>query len=81
MLGIDPRPLTFREIQYAAKGRMEYDWQHTSMHMWIHAELNRNPKKRAKPFTPNDFNAFQTKQRQVKPPPAPITALKALIRK
>jgi hypothetical protein len=46
-----------------ADGRVRAAWEHTAHLLWIQAELNRNPKKRTRPYRPMDFNPFAAKRR------------------
>jgi len=51
-LGIDPRPLTLRQLLLMAEGRNENLWMLASAVMALVADCHRDPKKRA--FTPDD---------------------------
>lgn len=46
-----------------AEGRSRESWNHTATAVWIVAEVNRNRKKRATPFTPDDFNPYERHNR------------------
>jgi len=41
-----------------AEGRCKERWRHTSSMLALHANINRDSKKRASPFTPDDFNPY-----------------------
>ena len=47
-----------------AESRAKERWAHTSSVMALIAETNRNPKKRGRPFTPDDFNPFARKRKR-----------------
>lgn len=47
-----------------AEGRSRERWNHTATAVWIVAEVNRNRKKRATPFTPDDFNPYERHKRR-----------------
>jgi hypothetical protein len=49
-----------------ANARRQHDWQLASTIVWITAEVNRDRKRRRKPFKPDDFNPTVT----TKPAPA-----------
>lgn len=44
-----------------AEGRSRERWAHTSTAVWVVAEVNRNKKKRSRPFTPHNFNPYERK--------------------
>lgn len=54
-------------------------WDHTAHLKCMLAELNRDKKKRRKPFKPDEFNPLKSKPERSKPLPAPITALKVFL--
>ncbi len=47
-----------------AESRAKERWAHTSSVMALIAETNRNPKKRGRPFAPDDFNPFARKRKR-----------------
>ena len=51
-----------------ADARRQHDWQLASTLVWITAEVNRDRKRRRKPFKPDDFNPCVTTR------PAPAKA-------
>ena len=55
--GVDPGPLTLRELGLMADGRAKFEWGIASSLMALLANLNRDPK-RGKPLKPSDFNPF-----------------------
>lgn len=64
------------------EARVEYDlqliqcdWKRTASLMALFANANRDPKKRSKPYTPNDFDPFGKRSR----PAVGIEALKAFV--
>jgi hypothetical protein len=58
--------LTLRELAAMAEARRRFTWGAVSSVMALLANLNRNPKKRSRPFTPADFDP-------TKPQAPPIT--------
>jgi len=54
-----------------ANAKSEAAWAHTSSILAMIANVNRNPKKRAKPFTPMDFSPYKRKMAN---PNIPLTA-------
>ena len=57
IVGIDPGPLTLRELVWMADGRVRQSWVHTSSVLAMIANVNRDPKK-TRAFRPDDFNPF-----------------------
>jgi hypothetical protein len=64
-------PRTFREMVWAYRGHEYAEWERTSQLWAVFAESNRDPKKRARPFTPYDL--FRRPGRQPKPRGIPLT--------
>jgi len=62
-----------------AQGRLRAQWQQTATICTILANANRDKKKRARPFEPNDFIPAHLRAKNPKPPMADITVLKALL--
>ncbi len=58
--------------------RRAEDWEHTSHVMWLHAELNRDKKKKPTAFKPEEFNPYAKKRRKPKPMKADFSVLRAL---
>ena len=80
MVGVEPGPLTLRELLEMAEGRARERWTHTSWLLAMMANVNRDPK-RSRVFHPDDFNPYARRR----PRGIPITAgniglLKALLR-
>jgi hypothetical protein len=50
-----------------AEGRSRQAWEHTSALLSMLANVNRNPKKRSKPFSPAEFNPFGQRRRHTGP--------------
>ena len=46
------------------RGKVEDEWGRTSSAMALFANANRDPKKRSKPYTPDDFNPTSVRPRQ-----------------
>ena len=58
LLGVDPGPLTLRELVWMAEARLQAEWAQTSSVMALIANANRDPKKHG-PFKPGDFDPTQ----------------------
>ena len=56
IVGVDPLPLTLRELVWMAEARRRDQWSHTATLLAMTANVNRNPKKRATPYSPLDFH-------------------------
>ena len=63
--GVDPGPLTLRELMWMVDGRREEAWSHTAALMSLQANIHRDRKKRNSPFSPADFHPY------LKPEPPP----------
>ena len=46
-----------------AEGREEREWARTSALLALVANVNRDTKKRPKPYTPDEFNPYSTRNR------------------
>ena len=53
--GVNPGPLTLRELIWMAESNSRQRWAHTSTVLAMIANVNRDPKKHG-PFKPADFN-------------------------
>lgn len=51
--GVNPDPMTLRELFYMARGRIKNEWGHTASLMALICNVNRGAKQKA--FTPEDF--------------------------
>lgn len=49
-------PFTLRELVWMARGKREHDWSLASHVMALLAEINRDRKKRRRPFRAEEFN-------------------------
>ena len=58
MIGCSPDPFTFGELVVMAQGKRKADWQIASAQMALLANINRDKKKRTKPYSPSDFDPF-----------------------
>ena len=58
IVGVDPGPLTLRQLVLMAESRRQHDWNVASTIMALMAEMNRDRKRRRKPFRPDDFNPY-----------------------
>jgi len=55
--GVDPGPLTLRELVLMAEGRVRDEWRRTSVLLALIANTNRDPKK-SRALRPADFDPF-----------------------
>lgn len=58
-------------------GRREHDWSIASSLMALTAEINRDRKKRSRPFKPAEFNPLTRSNN--KPIPVTVTQLRSLL--
>ena len=72
IIGLDPGPLTLRELLLMAESRSQENWAHTSAILALVANVNRDPKK-SRAFKPADFNPHAQKPVSIK---ADISVLK-----
>jgi hypothetical protein len=56
-IGVDPGPLTLRELLWMYDGHDRAAWGHTSHIMCVIASANRDPKK-SRPLSAADFNPY-----------------------
>jgi hypothetical protein len=56
VLGVDPGPLTLRELAWMVEARRTDQWNHTASLLALLASIHRDPKKRRAPFTPAEFH-------------------------
>lgn len=55
--GVDPNPLTLRELAWMAEGRQGHDWEIAAHQMALLINLNRKPGSR--PVKPADVNPYE----------------------
>jgi hypothetical protein len=55
-----------RELLWAARAKAQHDWNQTSSIMAVIANTNRDPKRRAKPYEPRDFNPYAPPKQRVR---------------
>lgn len=72
---MDPHPLTLRELYAMWEGRVRENWNHTAQMMALTANINRDPKRKSKPFAPAYFHPFE-RARESRVIPADITVLR-----
>ena len=60
--GVDPGPLTLRELVWMAQAAGRAAWAHTSAILAMIANANRDPKKKPTPFRPDDFSPYGGKR-------------------
>jgi hypothetical protein len=67
-----------RELVDMATARRRAAWDHTSAILWIQAEINRDKKKRSRPFRPEDFHPLRGRKvkEDIRIEKAPITVLR-----
>ena len=61
--GVDPGPLTLRELFWMAEGRSRDAWNRTSLLCALIANAHRNPKK-GSAFKPANFHPYAAKQKE-----------------
>jgi hypothetical protein len=72
-----------RELLDGANARLRAEWDQTATLCWLLAEINRDRKKRRKPFEVDDFHPLVTreeraaKRRQATPGPSRLAFLRA----
>jgi len=71
-VGVDPGPLTLRELVAMAEERRRHDWSIASNLMALVANTQRD-RKRTRPFRASDFNPFSKPGRII---PADVSVLK-----
>ena len=54
--GVDPGPLTLRELLWMVDASRQEQWSHTAALMALTANVHRNPKRRSSPYSPTDFH-------------------------
>jgi len=54
--GVDPGPLTLRELIWMVDARRQDQWSHTAAVMALVANVHRNPKRRSSPYAPAEFH-------------------------
>lgn len=57
------------------EGRVRENWNHTAQMMALTANINRDPKRKSKPFAPADFHPLE-RARESRVIPADITVLR-----
>lgn len=62
ILGVDPWKWTLRELEQAARARLETEWDQTAAVMWLLAEINRDRKRHPSPFPLSKFNPMVARQ-------------------
>lgn len=50
--------MTLRQLVLMAEAKRQHDWNVASTIMALMAEMNRDRKRRRKPFKPDDFNPY-----------------------
>ncbi len=77
VVGVDPAPLTLRQLAWMASAKREHDWALASSLMALSAELARDRRRRGRPFTPDEFNPLVA--RRSCPIPITVTQLGKLL--
>jgi hypothetical protein len=62
--GVDPNPLTLRELIAMAEAKSRDNWNHTSSILALIINVNRNPKKQ-RAVKPNELNPHEQKVRAI----------------
>jgi RecB family exonuclease len=76
IVGVAPGPLTLRELIWMVESRRREAWQHTSAVLATLANIHRDPKKKPRPFTTQEFHPMAEGKTPAKPPKADIQLLK-----
>ena len=71
--GVNPDPLTLRELVTLAEARGRFEWEQTASLMALVVNLVRNPKK-SKPAKSSDFNPYCVRPKPIVK--APLSILK-----
>lgn len=66
MLGVDPGPMSFRQLDWMIRGRREYDGSLAGYAAWILLSIHRDPKKKFN-ATPDDLNPFREQSQSKEP--------------
>ncbi len=61
IVGINPGPLTLRELWQMAEERQRDQWSHTSVLLAVLANIHRDPKRTSR-YTSEDFNPFSVRR-------------------
>ena len=56
IVGVNPEALTLRELLWMVNAKRREAWTHTSSVLATLANIHRDPKKKPRAFTSNDFN-------------------------
>lgn len=64
IVGVDPRPLTLRELVWMSEARRREAWSHTASLLALTANVHRNPQKRPRPFSPAEFHPLLVPDRR-----------------
>ena len=77
-MGVNPGPLTLRELLWMAEGRGKAEWAQTSTLLALLANAHRDPKKHGV-FKPADFDPYQQRNQDVAlPKTKDLSILKAV---
>lgn len=74
---MDPMPFTLRELVWMVRGKREHDWSLASHVMALLAEINRDSKKRRRPFRAEEFNPMFSAR--AKPIPCSVSKLAKIL--
>jgi hypothetical protein len=74
VVGTSPGPLTLRELVWMAEAKRREAWQHTSSLIATLANIHRDPKKKPRPYSANDFQPVPAERSQ----PAPKADIQVL---
>ena len=66
---MEPWSFTLHELNIMAMGKLMDAWDHTSLIWSTMCNVNRDPKKRSKPFHPNEIHPFAEYKPKEKPRP------------
>ena len=63
MIGVDPGPLTLRELLWMAEGQGRAAWGHTSALLALIRNAHRDPKT-TRPSKPRDFDPYSQRDKE-----------------
>lgn len=65
VLGVDPGPFTLRELEWMFRARRDADFDQTALVCAVNANIQRDPKRKPKPYLPTDFHPFRTPPKSI----------------
>ena len=77
-VGVNPDPFTFHELSLMVRGKHKEQWQHTASILAMTANTVRDPKKKRRPFSAEDFYPTVFVGRKKAEGRVPISILKSV---